>query len=474
MDLAPYQEFIMRALAREYSLGADEEDALWKPSWKLYSRLVMDGKDQQKEIHKRSNDAVKEAFSSLKEIARGADKGQARLHLTRVADRPLANRSYVIFSDHHITFQGHRHSPFSTNAALYAGALKHYYNDGFTLVENGDVEELVVYEPTMDYGDGPGAEPDRRQGMTIPQLQARRLEVRKQVLGWIMADPGLASVREAWKAFCEAKDAEHHPRMLRITGNHDHDLRRPEFRDIYHGNGIELPEVADLLRLTRPGDPAWLILHGHQLDLASNHRVAVRQGEVISECVGLFYQGADRQWPLGDTSGWRSGAKTFRNELVVDDVGPSAFNANALTEVLFELVFQHNVAWEYFRLEDHVDAVAHELLTGARFFKFRHLDEVRLWNWMKTFQPARRPRVILGHTHEVRHSARVHGGHVAEGYYNSGSAGRFVGLLWGLEVVNGVATVVSWDQDAAGNPRRRAWSPDQEGKGSHHHWVLRG
>ena len=66
---------------------------------------------------------------------------------TSAACRPKVASS--IFSDHHMGFDGSRHDFFrdSGNSELYAEALTAYADAGFTLVENGDVEELVIHEP---------------------------------------------------------------------------------------------------------------------------------------------------------------------------------------------------------------------------------------------------------------------------------------------------------------------------------------
>jgi len=52
------------------------------------------------------------------------------------------NRKYVILSDQHRDKYGSKAGDFWKNRDLYAESLKFYYHNGFTLIENGDGEEL--------------------------------------------------------------------------------------------------------------------------------------------------------------------------------------------------------------------------------------------------------------------------------------------------------------------------------------------
>jgi len=64
-----------------------------------------------------------------------------------------ANRNYVVFSDIHMLYPGNRQQFFdrTCNKDLYLEVLRsHYQPEDFSLVENGDVEELLVFEPIAD------------------------------------------------------------------------------------------------------------------------------------------------------------------------------------------------------------------------------------------------------------------------------------------------------------------------------------
>jgi len=65
--------------------------------------------------------------------------------LERAVERPITDDSrIVIFSDLHIG-NGRRLDDFRKNAELFMDVLESYWNDGFTLVLNGDIEELQRY-----------------------------------------------------------------------------------------------------------------------------------------------------------------------------------------------------------------------------------------------------------------------------------------------------------------------------------------
>lgn len=68
----------------------------------------------------------------------------------RVAFLPLS-KGYVVFSDHHLFVAGSDLDKFRQlkNDELYQLALLSYFKSGYTLVENGDVEDLWMREVTL-------------------------------------------------------------------------------------------------------------------------------------------------------------------------------------------------------------------------------------------------------------------------------------------------------------------------------------
>ena len=101
----------------------------------------------------------------------------------------------MIFSDHHMTHRRHRHDYFfKFNFRLYGEMLRHYGDHGFALVENGDVEEVLIFEPT------PNETKRRRALVKKPwvlddigeidwgELAGRRIEARRKQLENILND----------------------------------------------------------------------------------------------------------------------------------------------------------------------------------------------------------------------------------------------------------------------------------------------
>ena len=205
-------------------------------------------------------------------------------------------------------------------------------------------------------------------------------------------------------------------RYVRIAGNHDQDLQDPIFLALLRTVYPALDQVYDFLVMEPSDDaPGVLIGHGHHFDTASTPLYAPQIGEMLSECLGWAYEGADRVWRWGNGDGveeWAGGSEAFNNTLVTDEPDPYQLSSDTVAELtdtlealflppvpwnplpaalvalvpallvelgnpgLFEDMFHGNIAWEYFRSEDPGEAVLNEVFCGDRWFKFRHLDEV--------------------------------------------------------------------------------------------------
>jgi len=460
-----FQQVLNRGLATMYgmkpgeiALDADGHCA-WDDSWDVYRRFVIDAPKSARDARK---DAVEAAWGPFHR----AQKGEAPaggLGNRRIVRRSVAHK-YVIFSDHHITFPGHRHyGTWGANLDLYCTALQAYFAGGYVLVENGDVEELVIYEPDVRY-DHPRPEPEVRAALTrMRDLNNRRRKARKLQLRWILGDAAHAPLLQRWREFANARlPGTQRSRLIRVAGNHDYDLQTSSgYLDLYHAAGVPLDKPADYLVIGPKQDRPFVVMHGHQFDKASNPTSGRRFGETISECLGVYYQGADRTWPAADTRKWREGTQRFLNDLVSDDPGGWLGNLDA---ALFEALFHHNIAWDYFdNYGDPARAMEEEVLAGKRWIKFRHMDERAIWRHLNNYPKPERPKLVLGHSHEVRaHPRAPTEGQLVDCYFNSGSAGRFEKLVWGLEIVGGTAVVVSWAERDDGTIERREWTPDKE------------
>ncbi len=288
-------------------------------------------------------------------------------------------------------------------------------------------------------------------------------------------------------------------RYVRIAGNHDQDLQDPIFLALLRTVYPALDQVYDFLVMEPSDDaPGVLIGHGHHFDTASTPLYAPQIGEMLSECLGWAYEGADRVWRWGNGDGveeWAGGSEAFNNTLVTDEPDPYQLSSDtvaALTDALealflppvpwnplpaalvalvpallvelgnpglFEDMFHGNIAWEYFRSEDPGEAVLNEVFCGDRWFKFRHLDEVfideQLDSTGESAFGSDPPYLLLGHSHEPRHRAWNPATDTqSDRYLNCGSAGRFQNLIWCTEIIDGVPQIAAWHRP--GGPESEA------------------
>ncbi len=127
---------------------------------------------------------------------------------------PLRNKDkIIIFSDFHLGDGGSK-DDFSHNSRMVLRILREYYlENGYTLILNGDIEEL------------------------------QRFELRK--------------IEQAWKEFYEILDAYRNGgRLHKLVGNHDYELRALRPRRYPY-------RVEDALRFTY-GKESVFVIHGHQ------------------------------------------------------------------------------------------------------------------------------------------------------------------------------------------------------------------
>jgi hypothetical protein len=496
LDLVPTEKIedwlnpkrmLAKAAASNYNLR-DEEFELFEGWWALSgtARALRDGNHALGDLGPMTIE-VRDAVGRLAAIVTDgvAYDLLGYRHVRRVPD----SGRFVVFSDHHMGFAGSRHDFFkeSGNSALYSEALTAYAEAGFTLVENGDVEELIIHEPTAPLPEAPLAVRNDWRRAQLAQIIDNHRELYEQINAQFV-EPG---------------------RYVRIAGNHDQDLQDLSFLAVLRTVYPALEQVYDFL-VVEPGEssPGVVVSHGHHFDTSTTPLYAAQVGELLSECLGWAYEGADRVWRWGNGDGieaWATGRDAFPNTLVTDDPDPyqmSSDTVTALREALMavfappvpwnpipaaalQLVtallveFRNsgywedsfgNIAWEHFGSEDPAEAVFNEVFCGERWFKFRHLDEIFIDEQLTGHERLKSPfgsdppYLLLGHSHEPRHrSWNPATSTQSDRYLNSGSAGRFQNLIWCTEIVDGVPQIVAWhrpggpDSDAA--PERRTYMP---------------
>lgn len=475
----------LKNLGQAYGLKTKDDIEMFDDLWEVFQVGHDFSKKNEAELHA----AVCEAYKDLTDIVAGRpSSGQ---HGLRRIGTSEANK-LVIFSDHHMTPSNHRHDYFRRfNLKTYLALLQRYGDAGYTLVENGDVEELVIFEPTK-------AEAEKRRKLVRrplglltdvgtldwEELVGVRVEQRQRQLQSLLND-NAAYYDRVKKSF--GRD-----RYIKISGNHD-----AYASGVLEGiieSAFWKGVVKDILLVRRPDGSsqrnAFAITHGHQFDHVCVPPFAKQAGETISECISWAFQGPDRIWNVGDTRKWNSAPnKTFLNTLARLH---ATTTQHPQIENILEFFMTKDVAWEYFENSDPYLAYVREVCTGDEFFKYRHMDENALysailgWNALPHF-----PTLVCGHTHEPRDRAKFDNAlarpfqfsnqpvppnlrspdtndcHLATRYMNSGSAGRFENVLWCIEITGDVATVCSWSN--SGTPdnivlKKVRWQSDDRGQ----------
>ncbi|MCC7441512.1 MAG: hypothetical protein IT285_07765 [Bdellovibrionales bacterium] len=445
---------VARNTAKKFGMRPGEE-AAFREAWRWRTRVNRKAGLEEAELHREVERQFGIVAAQIRGEARSSEVGHQYVHRARTE-----NRKYVVFSDHHWADARNRQNFFahSGNRELYIEILGKYFDEDYTVVENGDVEELIIFEPSVN-------EFRLRSEMNPSELQAHRRRHRRGLMEKILGDPANEALYRTLRRFHDAG------RYIKVAGNHDYDLQEGDCYDLLRAAfpGIERPY--DLLLLETGNHVEYAVLHGHQFDENTNPVAALTLGETISESMSWAYQGPDRNWTW-DAHGrrWADCRAPFFNELVGDFQPKRSQVLAAIGAVLgtlhsragWEAIFEHEIAWEYFKSEDPQKAYRDEVQKGQQWFKFRHMNEVHIFDLYRRHFPGGsgpRPKLVLGHSHEVRFEPAYRGpaGEVDfpprrfSQYFNTGAAGRFENLIWALEIDDGHARLVSWHRPRPGD-----------------------
>lgn len=440
---------LARELAKAYSLN--QQRHLFNRLFDLQSAFR--GLDAWPETELVVSDAV----SALRRVLDG--ESLDREGFRRVIRRGPQAKA-VVFSDHHILPDANRQSAvWRNNRDLYVRLLEHYGAEGYTVVENGDVEDLVVLEPTATLEAYTRLLEQRGRERFRPfallewfredplqlrgALAAVRRPHRQHQLDTILSEPANQPYYRALEALAASG------KLVRLAGNHDAVLQTLQVPAHLVPNDVLVIE----------GRIPTAILHGNQFDAATNPAVAPFYGEVVSECLGIWYQGPDRTWSRRHAVRILDGG--FPNRLSTHSRRETNATSSFLQAILanrtaddeewaaaWETMFGHPIAWEYgapnwaAAVRSPVARPAElmeDAMAGRQFFKYRHLDEWQLVQAMQQWNL--NVRLVLGHSHEVRSHTFGEG---FGNYYNSGAVGRFFDLVWALELDGGTPQVVGW------------------------------
>ena len=488
-----------RDIAKAVSLKFDMDESLsgaFDDLWVLSAGARKYESDQKKEI----KDDLANAYRYAAQLAYGQQVRNAPC-FGRVLTRNDEN--VVIFSDFHMTAFKNLPNYFQEfNYELYLEVLDYYAATDFCLVEAGDVEDCLVFEPDAAEARARlDAAPKQGREIVFPVVSSgypnwgdfltRRYKKREKVQDDI--------IRAFPDYYERARNFVRRGKYVRLAGNHDtylEDTWEDKLRQrITTELTLDVDEVFDALQLMRStastNDIRYLVMHGHQFDDACMQHGAVAYakslGEMYTECLSWGNQGADRIWRDNDTKRWYIGA-IYPNALarslpgdypgILDpesnaqvDLATNAINSiMGHSQEFFETLMGHQIGWEYFKNADGFNAFTLEVWTGEQMYKLKHLDEISLveayeseFNKLnKAGKPL--PKLVVGHSHEPRQRAtyHTHNGNAmveADCYLNSGSAGRYENLIWGIEIQGLTDRVISWSK-IDGKLTRICWKSD--------------
>jgi hypothetical protein len=334
-----------------------------------------------------------------------------------VAFLPVSNK-YVVFSDHHLFVAGDPNDKFRKmgNHELYKWVLSCYYMDGYTLIENGDVEDLWMREVTLE---------NALMDTTIEIV--RYIPIFGPLIENDYENNRIRS--QAFKIFDNNADVyqfirnlyHDEGRFIRLVGNHDdywgsNDFL-PELQFVYPGL-----EVFDYAFIGNYGTdkhqhlgvkPFIIIAHGHKLD-DWNNSICSLVGEWATE-VG-------------------SGIGKASNSVPLTEWDPK-FKGSGFDNVLGESAIENDEV-------DFYDTVEKD------FSKYPYI-----------------PHFILGHSHTPRQAPMnpdwknipddvmmPQDIRCFSEYTNEGTTGRWEQFIWCATIENGNVSLYGWTWGPDGKP----------------------
>jgi predicted phosphodiesterase len=484
-----FEQDVARSLSLKFDLDSSRVGA-FNELW-TFVRNAREYEKQKKEDGTIEAD-LEQAFEITARLAAGERPSERTFSRVDTA----TEEKIVIFSDFHMTAFGTSVPDYfgDFNYDLYLDVLDYYAGLQYCLVENGDVEDCLLYLPDLNeakvrtnaapkaVGIGELAFPIRQSDSAWDAFMALRYAKRQDSLTKIFAkyDEYYDKVQTQFVV----RNTSTRRGYVRLTGNHDTYIDQDRERDLKSRVEDKLGiGIFDALWIKRNGQIAYVVTHGHQYDESCMQHggipFAKSLGEVYSECVAWCNQGGDRIWRESDSKRWYVGT-TFLNELAGSEpmdyphdaagdlVLGNLANIKANSKAFVEALMKKPVAWEYFENSNAFNALTLEVWTGDETFKLRHMDEIKLCEEYEARYMARNtgkaiPTLVIGHTHEPRRRATFSKGstvHIVDYYLNSGAAGRFENLIWCVEIEGSTDRIVSWSR-INGKLTRIAWKSNK-------------
>src|SRR5262249_38150992 len=133
---------IAKAISKKFDMDASLNEA-FNDLWVFMSDARTYEGSQDATIKSDLQDSYR--FAAMLAAGKTVDKQTFRRSVTRTDSK------FVIFSDFHMTAFKKLPNYFNDfNYQLYLDVLPYYADEDYTLVENGDVEDCVLFEPDND------------------------------------------------------------------------------------------------------------------------------------------------------------------------------------------------------------------------------------------------------------------------------------------------------------------------------------
>lgn len=450
---------ILMALAEAYSFNALAEQARYFQLYDLMQKAQVYRKSFAANIQKDSEAALSQLLGYALETDHPGQNDPNRRNtspgFSRVLRRSVQEK-YVIFSDLYLTDRRNQTQDdffyASGNMGLYQEVLKQYARDEYTLVENGNVEGLLITDPTPD-------DVEYRHQLLSgaqfwQQLDAYREMLRaEQLKKVILANSDYyAQIRE---------DFIENGKYVRIAGSQD-PYRTASTQRILRSRLLDVT-VQDSLVLQDDGlAPQYVITHGHQFDPYFHPRTAGKVGETIEEILGWLFQGPNRIWNWEMVVQLLKINKSVGNQLVEEQNASSdtaLFSGRETSAKVLEaigrvvrqeLALGRPISWAGFANADPWQAMLYEVMGGKALPQVEVVNERMLWeHYAKYFSTSGlgHPILITGHTHTPRFNPVNSDGQQWPQYLNCGSAGRYENLIWGVEILAGKPALISWHSE---------------------------
>lgn len=338
----------------------------------------------------------------------------------RIEELPV-EANYAVFSDHHLFVDGEYNFYENLgNAAIHRWALMQYAGMGYSVIDNGDVEDFW-----MRGGSAKGHILDIADTLPYPYHYAAYVDAAATSAFHAHAVNVFIDNAATYSLVDQLFVAN--GRYARTIGNHDDVWDRTDMQLLFDFV-YQRPVVANdyiLLEDSDTKETRFLIGHGHQADIF-NMQLCDYAGKLVTEAFSEATEVSPEL--LGRVKKFQRSKQEWSDEL----------NYPGFTNQLADFDMSKFVSMDETELYDEIEDEYHD-------------------------DPAQ-PHLVLGHTHNIKHDAVVPGAarRVWREYSNTGTTGMWEECVTCLEILHGTVMPMIWRLDENNRPRRYLLVPGPE------------